>query len=693
MDKEFYFLIVIHFHQPVGNFDSVIERACTRCYEPFLDTTAKFSDIKFNLHYSGCLLEWFKKHRPAILDKIKKLIRTGQIELLGGGFYEPILSELPPEDSLEQIKMLSQFLKDEFGVDISGAWLAERLWEPHLAGILQTAGIRYTIVDDTHLRYSGLNQSQLYGYYITEENGKCLSIFPSDKFLRYAIPFHPQQESMDYILKVRDEHKKNCVLYGDDGEKFGEWPGTNEWVYKKKWLYNFLKVLRDNASWLKTRKISDYMHRERPKGRIYLPTASYQEMSEWALPAESAERFEDILEELKNRGRFDNYIDFIRGGFWRNFLVKYPESNQMHKRTLLVSKRLRRLQAAGGRLQVKKIHSARRELFRSQCNCAYWHGIFGGIYLYHLRSAIYKHLISADRILDAVEHKGNDWIRIDNTDFDCDGQKEFIVNTPRNAFIIDIGEGGTITEWDIKEKSLNIVNTISRRREAYHRKFKHTVSGTSDRDTPSTIHDSRFSNQDIKSKQLYYDSHRRVLFIDHFLPDKLNLKQVSCNLYQEQGDFIDSAYRMLKVEEKDKPYIEIERKGTVNQKPLRLIKRFSFYPQKNRLRVRYELVSLSRHPLVLHFAPELNFSLTQDDINEECSAIDSLILYDKIKKLNLELNFSEKAQKVFRFCVCTVSQSERGLEENYQASCILPVFRFKLGKEETKAVRIDLISS
>jgi len=158
MDSDFYFLITLHFHQPVGNFDFVIEKVCDNCYQPLLYTISDFPDIKFNLHYSGSLLEWFKKNRPDILLKIKELVKAGQVELLGGGFYEPILSVLPPEDSIGQIKMLSEFLKHEFGVEAEGAWLAERVWEPQLPETFQKAGIGYTIVDDTHLGYAGLTQ-------------------------------------------------------------------------------------------------------------------------------------------------------------------------------------------------------------------------------------------------------------------------------------------------------------------------------------------------------------------------------------------------------------------------------------------------------------------------------------------------------------------------------------------------------
>ncbi|MBL7171073.1 MAG: DUF1926 domain-containing protein [Candidatus Omnitrophica bacterium] len=689
MDKKFNFLIVIHFHQPVGNLGPVIEKACDRCYEPFLDTIAEFPDIRFNLHYSGCLLEWFKQYRPSLLVKIKKLLQAQQIELIGGGFYEPILSGLPSEDGIGQIKMLYEFLKDEFGSSTSGAWLAERVWEPHLAETLSKAGVKYTIIDDAHLRYAGLTQDELYGYYLTEENARCVSIFPSDKILRYLIPFKPPKQAIDYFQKIRDTYKKTCVVYADDGEKFGEWPGTNEWVYKKGWLNKFLKLLSDNSSWLKTPKITDYMAKEEPRGRIYIPAASYQEMSEWALPTESAERFKGILNELKAKGSYDRYVDFIRGGFWRNFFVKYPESNHMHKRMLLVSKRLNKLQAASPKPQAEKLREAKRELFRSQCNCAYWHGVFNGLYLYFLRAAVYKHLISADRILDSIEYKDKPWVEISENDFDCDGHEEFIVNTPKSTFIIDANEGGAITEWDMKYNSLNILNTLSRRREPYHRKLKQLAAESPKGKKPASIHEHHLSGQETASKRLIYDNHRRGLFLEHFLPDGLGLKEVSGNRYQEQGDFINSHYNKVNLEIEKNPYIEIEREGQAGLKEIKVVKRFLFFPDKDSVSVRYEITSLSSGRLHINFAPELNFALTQDDTKKELLSADSLILDDKIENLKIEISFSEKAGKVYRFPIYTISQSEEDIKQNYQASCILPVFSFALNKSESKTITIE----
>ena len=108
------FAMAIHFHQPVGNFDHIIKNACRKCYLPFLTVLDKYSSIKMNLHFTGCLLEWIEDKDPVLFDKIGQLAKRGQIEILSGGFYEPILPTIPKRDRLSQIKMLSEYIERNF---------------------------------------------------------------------------------------------------------------------------------------------------------------------------------------------------------------------------------------------------------------------------------------------------------------------------------------------------------------------------------------------------------------------------------------------------------------------------------------------------------------------------------------------------------------------------------------------------
>ncbi len=123
-------LLCLHNHQPVGNFESVLGEACDRSYLPFLETLAFFPAIKVTLHYSGFLLRWIAEHRPALFGLLRDLVARGQVEILGGGMYEPVLSLLPERDRRGQIRELADVVGRHFGRRPRGMWLAERVWEP-----------------------------------------------------------------------------------------------------------------------------------------------------------------------------------------------------------------------------------------------------------------------------------------------------------------------------------------------------------------------------------------------------------------------------------------------------------------------------------------------------------------------------------------------------------------------------------
>ena len=370
-------LLAFHNHQPDGNFDHVFGMAYDDCYRPLLDAIGEASGVRLSLHHTGPLLEWLAKHRPVYLDDLRTLVARGQVELLGGGFYEPMLAVLPTRDAMGQLAMMSEFCETHLGAKPQGMWLAERVWEPALAETIASAGLKYTLIDDTHFRYAGMSD-ELSGYYVTEKAGHPVAIFPIEKQLRYAIPFLPIDQAMSTLEGIAAHAKHDLVFtYGDDGEKFGLWPGTKEWVWQKGWLRDFFRRV-SQAEHLRTATFSDILATQAPTGRVYLPTASYEEMGEWTLPADTQARYRSVRERLEHEGRFDELRPFFRGGIWQSFMAKYPEANFMHKKMLHVSRQVAAADDATG------YNDARAELYRAQCNCAYWHGLFGGLYLNYL---------------------------------------------------------------------------------------------------------------------------------------------------------------------------------------------------------------------------------------------------------------------------------------------------------------------
>ncbi|MGH8016491.1 MAG: 4-alpha-glucanotransferase, partial [Candidatus Zixiibacteriota bacterium] len=184
----------IHNHQPVGNFDFVFEQAHSRAYLPFLKMVSKHKHFRMSLHQSGILWDWQKKNHPEYFELVRKMVESGQIELMTGGFYEPILPSISDRDAVGQIQLLTKYVKKNFSRHTNGLWLTERVWEPQLPEILARSGVKYVPVDDAHFIYAGFELSQLNEPYVTESNGHIVTLLPIQKRLRYLIPFGTIQE-------------------------------------------------------------------------------------------------------------------------------------------------------------------------------------------------------------------------------------------------------------------------------------------------------------------------------------------------------------------------------------------------------------------------------------------------------------------------------------------------------------------
>jgi len=235
--KKIQFILGIHNHQPVGNFDSVIEDAYQKSYKPFLDVFDDHPSLKLSLHLSGCLIEWLEDHHPDYLDRIQTYVAAQRMEILSAGFYEPILAVIPDRDKVAQIRKLNSYIEERFRTTPRGLWLTERVWEPHLAKILKYVGMNYLTVDDYHFLASGKQRDELSGYYLTDDQGEAVGVFPIQQPLRYAMPFQDPEVSLEILREAADESGQAVMVMADDGEKFGVWPGTHERCYgREQWL-------------------------------------------------------------------------------------------------------------------------------------------------------------------------------------------------------------------------------------------------------------------------------------------------------------------------------------------------------------------------------------------------------------------------------------------------------------------------
>ena len=515
-----------------------------RAYLPMLEALERHPGVRLALHYTGPLLEWLASERPEFLARLGALVAGGRVELLGGGLYEPVLASLPEQDRVDQLTRMAGVLERITGHRPRGAWLAERVWEPDLPTALVKAGYRWTILDDQHFRAASIPEANLWGAYTTEDQGSLLTVFGTEQGLRYRIPFGGVEDVIDYLREHATEDGRRVGMMGDDGEKFGAWPTTYEHCWGSgRWVDRFFEAIEANGDWLSTVTPSQWLDRETPIGRVYLPTSSYAEMGEWALPPDEAVVFRRLLQDAV--ARREPQARWLRGGFWRNFQVRYREVNDLHKQMLRTSAKVAAMPEGPDR------SAAQDHLHRGQSNDCYWHGLFGGIYISHLRLATFEHLVAAEDAADG----SLGWPRsAELRDLDMDGRPEAILEERGQVVTLKPSDGGGLGSWDIRAARHALGAVLRRRPEAYHEALHATADEevlappAAGNGAIASIHEISAAREPGLAGRLHYDDHERRSGLVRFLPPQTTPDEIATARDSELGDFRDGGYDVSHLE-------------------------------------------------------------------------------------------------------------------------------------------------
>ena len=125
---------------------------------------------------------------------------AGRIEIIGGAFYEPILAMIPSRDRVGQIRSYQPLARRIGWAPRSAAcgfpsgsgnraWPA--IWSPPGSNT-RSSTIRIS-------RTPASTPNELHGYFLTEDEGQLLRVFPGSERLRYVIPFAAPHETIDYL--------------------------------------------------------------------------------------------------------------------------------------------------------------------------------------------------------------------------------------------------------------------------------------------------------------------------------------------------------------------------------------------------------------------------------------------------------------------------------------------------------------
>lgn len=714
--KRIHLGLLLHNHQPVGNFPWVFQHVYAQAYLPLLKALERHPRIRLALHYTGSLLDWLAEAHPEFLARVAALVRRQQVEMVGGGYYEPVLPAIPDRDKLGQVRKLSARIRQDFATEVSGMWLAERVWEPGLPGLVRQAGIEWTILDDVHLQSAGLEADDLYGYYATEDHSPVLKIFATSQALRYTIPWRPVQDTIDLLRSLATRDGQRIAIMGDDGEKFGSWPGTQEYCWghdgQPGWIEEFFCALEEHSSWLQMTPPGEYARTHAALGRVYIPTASYIEMSEWALPPRQSYTFGTLVHTLQARHEQET-LQFLHGGFWRNFLVRYPEANNQHKKMLRVHDAV---YAAGARDEHGLNH-----LWKAQANDTYWHGLFGGIYMGHVRSAIYHHLIKAENAAQQAIHGPEHWQSYEFTDFDRDSRDELLVEGDQQNLYLDPQRGGALFEWDMRRSMHNLLCVMSRREEGYHRTLREHEqrrrkgqegAETGEQQATENPHTVVRTREPDLDRFLVMDRYRRASLLDHFLAPGAMLEHMVQASYEELGDFVEQPYEAQALEDGSGITVLLARQGQV-RRPGALapqavqVSKTLFVPLgREELVVRYTVQNRSETRLQTRFASEWNVHLLGGN-NEQAyyrvqghcqqhSRFDSTGEVAEVETFQIgntwlqqDLAFTlNKTATLWRYSIETITGSEAGFERNHQGSCFFLLWPLLLEAGQSWTVEI-----
>ena len=639
--------MLFHCYQPVFNFDREIENAYKKAYLPLLEMLEEFPGVKASFHFSGNTLEWIEREYPQFIDKVESLIGCGQIELLGGGCFEPVMALIPERDRIGQIGMNDAILQRLFGTKPRGAWIAERVWEPGIAESLTFSGLEYTVLDDHHFERAGISKEDMYRPYATGSANGNIAVFPALTPLRYSMPFSPVEEVFSYMkgISQKREDEDTCFFFADDGEKFGAWPHTYKWVHEKGWLRRFFERLEQERSWIETKTYAEVLDETTPEYVDNIPSSSYPEMMKWS------------------------------GGDFRNFIDKYPEADRMHKRMMNISDMV---DAASFSEEHKEVaEKAKKELFKSQCSCAYWHGTFGGVYLPHLRSGVYKHLIRAQELLNTGIEGA---VRAIEIDLD-DSRKETVIGNSSLDVFVSPHEGGVIKEISNKSTHLNLSNVISRVEEGYHRKLEKGYGAKIRKARKEAaegrcpdIHDVLGLGETGLSKVLHYDGYTRGSFVTHIFPD-LRAWGHAGKGYHGSSEFLSGEYTSgmdtgnayLTNTLRKRAMARVYREDI----DLEVTKSITVGPDAAVI-CSHEVKKHSGAVKILRYGVEFNFLLWDKRFvtKGRLFTTNRLSLKDQYTDTYIDI-FTDRKYKIFAYPIFTVNETERGLKKTFQGISVL----------------------
>jgi 4-alpha-glucanotransferase len=439
---------------PEGTEESLFEDTYQVCWRPFLSVLYRFPALSAVLHYSGTVLHWLESRHPEFLMLLEEMILRKQIELLGGGFFAPLMPLIPGPDRLGQVELLTTFIRRSFGKRPRGCWLPDYAWEPSLASSLQSCGFDYSFLPERYFRVAGIDAEDLGSPVMTEDQGRSLIVFPVFDALESFPSLKPIEESLSQLVASVGEQRLFSIFFpGESARAF--WSASKLESPDLFFERSFAALQREGLQFETTTPMR-YLKNARDFRRAYFTGCASSILMERSMPVDNpgrgsrAKKAKEADAPHTGKAVADDGPSILFGSP-RRLLLRHEESlalyAKMHYVRILVG------QLRGDKSRKK---TAQEELWRGQCGGAYWRGPSGGIARLSVRAAAYAALIEAEKI---TRQRGSFSPGIISADMDFDGAKEIIYQSAQINAYVQL-RGACLAELDSFKTRTNYVNVL-----------------------------------------------------------------------------------------------------------------------------------------------------------------------------------------------------------------------------------------
>lgn len=415
----------------------VMEKQYQSLYKPLGKFLYAHQSFRLSFSFNGIQLSFFEKKHPEFIEILRELVVRKQIEMIGGGFYDPVFPLLYPIDRSGQIDLLSSKIRHLFGTRPRGISLCASIWDPCLVSSFTSSGMEYVILDESLIQ----EEKRKYVPLLMADKGKSISVLSDCVSLKPDFENAPSKfiEEVRESIRKSEKHLKNEYFDSEKVVCIQLKAEEMECLLKSNWLNNFSKEMVSQKDEIELCTCFQFVKNTECRIPAYISSGMSSEIATWAIKP---------YQSVKKSGRWDVTIFDL-------FQV-YPQSKALFDRMVYVSQLVNLCHGD----KVRK-NLAREKLWESQIGNSFICTSKGAFVTSSFRQQAYKNLFHVEKILRECSDFSES---VCNFDYNADGYDEYVCRM-ENFFAVLNRRGGAIREFDVMQDSGNFADNLARIKE------------------------------------------------------------------------------------------------------------------------------------------------------------------------------------------------------------------------------------